>query len=159
MAKLHRQGRTGQIVERRGQILSILGRPTRLTASAVPTGKEGVSILHSRIWFDGDRQAACMIAPDAGVLAETYEIVGEAWSLKIDALGGKLCIYSHGADPVSWQVAPGASRVVADGTVGEMEAFLSALEGRGPWWPTLDDSLASMRAAHAAAAGGEHDFA
>jgi hypothetical protein len=99
--------------------------------------------------------AALGIAPAAGRVEETIELVGADYGIAVDI--GRCGVTIHRADRVelAWQADPGAEEWERNGTLDETRAFLGCLAGRRDWWPTLEDGLWSARVAAAVERGGE----
>jgi len=137
-------------------VLSILGRPTGVRCRHRPAGKDAVLIADWQADFVDGGRASCLVAPDAGVLEETYEIIGEDYSIAADVLTGHVAVRQSGSVAAEWAPPTGTARVERDGTLAETEAFFRAVEGRGPFAPALAETVWTMRTTEAVAAGGDH---
>jgi predicted dehydrogenase len=92
--------------------------------------------------------ATLVIAPDCGTMAETYELIGDEYTIYIDVVSSQ-CIVVRAGDVVLHERFDHEPAFVANGTYAETAAFLEAVEtGRG-YSPTLQQGLASMLLADA----------
>ncbi len=134
--------------------LSVMGRPLSVRGGNDPAEHEGVFYTRGEIGTELGT-ACCFLLPTVGVLQESYEFYGRDYSVQVDDMACSLRIFDDKEMVVDWQAPEGMPPAWLNGTVGEMQAFIDAIEGRGPFWPTLDDSLLSILTAEAIAAGGD----
>ncbi|NLF32708.1 MAG: Gfo/Idh/MocA family oxidoreductase [Planctomycetes bacterium] len=135
----------GTAIHQIDAIVSFLGPATAVTAERRRTGDAGLGIATWQADFAEGARAAAVVAPDVGTLEETYEFYGPDFTLTADALGGAVTIRQGGTLVERIDGDADAPAVLANGTVAETEAFLDAVAGAGPYWPTLADTIPSMR--------------
>ncbi|MBI3986281.1 MAG: Gfo/Idh/MocA family oxidoreductase [Lentisphaerae bacterium] len=144
---------TGTGIHAVDTVLSFVGRPETVTSLRTP-GNDGASCF---AWVRSTSGAigTLAIAPNCGVMEETYEVLGRDFRIWIDAHACRLCIECQGRVEVEWQAPEQAPATFRDGTEGETESFLDALrEGRRPA-PDLEDGLISLLTAEAMTRDGE----
>jgi predicted dehydrogenase len=138
--------------------LSVMGRPEHVHASNLPTRHEGV--FYSRAEVETDVGAVHYFMSSAvGNVEETYEFHGEDYDIQVDTWNCALKVFESNEMVVDWQVDEEKPSVFVNGTVGEMQAFIDAIEGRREFGPTLQDALMSMLTAEAIATGGHSEIA
>jgi len=138
--------------------ISILGRPTHVSATNLTTATPGAYLTQACISFPGDAHAHFIISPTVGTLEETCEIHGEDYCIRIDAGDCTINIWDGGDEVLSWSAPAEAGSEYTDGTLGETEAFIRAVETGAGFGPDLQEALVSMLVSEAVAAGGESDI-
>lgn len=138
--------------------LSVLPAPERVTCRRWQSRDEGGESAAARIDC-GDAAAEVVLAPDAGTAAETYTIFGPGYTVAADVRAASLAAHAGGEPAVTWRHPTDAPGYERNGTLAETRAFLDAVRGEGEFAPTLADAVPTMRAVHAADAGGERDLA
>ena len=134
--------------------LSVMGRPRSVHAGNTPAHHEGVFYTQGEVATDLG-VVHYFLSPTVGVLEETYELQGADYDVQVDAQHCGLTVYDGNEKVIDWQAPEDMPPAWLNGTVGEMQAFIDAIEGRQPFWPTLDDALLSMLTAEAIEAGGD----
>ncbi len=137
----------GTAIHQVDAITSFLGTSISVAAARQRVAQAGLGIVTWQADFPDGARAAAVVAPDVGVLEETYEFYGANFTVTADALTGAVTIHQDGRLIERIDPEPDAPAVVANGTVGETEALLDAVAGTGPYWPTLADAVPSMRLA------------
>lgn len=138
--------------------LSIMGRPRHAHATHLPTEREGVSYARAEIDTEGGA-VHYFLSSVVGVCEETYEFHGADYCVQVDTWNCALKIFDANEQVLDWRVDDGEPPAYVNGTVGEMQAFIDAIEGLCDFGPTLEDALMSVLAAEAIAAGGEAEIA
>ena len=145
--------------------LSFIARPTKVLSRRWQPGRRASGAdastpcgesCEGRIEFDDGTSAVMFFAPDCGVKEETYELIGSEYCVQIDTVRHAVKVFDRGALSLEWLAPSNMLPHIAQGALGETEQFLTAIEESKPYWPTLEEGLASMRVAHALQAGGEH---
>lgn len=136
-------------------VLSILGRPRRVSTETAPAPTGTCLHYYARIAFGNNVLAQCVIAPDAGALEETYEIHGAGYRAIVDTQTCGVQITEDGNPILDWRAPPDAAATFIDGTVCEMRTFLDMLEGKPVSVPTLYDGVLGLTTAEAVAKGGD----
>ena len=129
-------------------VLSFMSEPVHFHSRrwAPPTGGESCD---GRIEFADGSWASLFFAPDCGVKEETYELIGSEYDIQIDTFRHGVKVFDRGKLAMEWLAPADIPPYIGDGALAETERFLSAVEGKQPYWPTLADGLVSMRVAHA----------
>jgi hypothetical protein len=109
----------------------------------------------ARLDFEGGATAQVTLAPDAGAHAETYELLGPEYRVRVDVTEPRLSVSAAGDTVLDWSMAD-APAYVRNGTLAETVSFLAAARDGEGFEPTLSEGLATMRTVEALAAGGEH---
>ena len=165
LARMLRHDRTEpQFVEHTGihlvdTALALMGRPQRIDASVRGTDRPSRGLFLARMGFDGNAAGMLIIAPTAGIVEETYEILGPDYQIIIDSHAHRVAIHDKGERVTDWHAEPEEHPVRHGGAPGEVEAFVEALETGGPFRPNLEDGLVAMRAAAAIQRGDSVTFA
>lgn len=137
--------------------LSMMGRPSSVRASNIPTRHEGV--FYTRAEVATDRGAVHYFLSSAvGVLEETYEFHGADYCVQVDAWNCALRVFDGNEEARAWRADQNRPPAWLNGTVGETQAFIDAIEGRRDFGPSLDDALASMLTAEALTVNGETEI-
>ena len=139
-------------------VLSLLGAPKRVVSWKLPTIYESVYLYAAQIFTRNDDVGQFTISPVVGRKEETYEIHGEDYCIFIDAFASSIRVFDEGAEVLTWAPPDGSPEYLLNGTLGETEAFLAAVEAGGPFAPGLGESLLSMLAAEAVLKGGETEI-
>ncbi len=137
-------------------VISLLGRPSQVTAEALKT--EAAVFTQARVSFADGGRAHLVISPVVGRAAETYEVHGEGYTIEVDTTNCTTTIWDQGQKVLSWTAPEQAGSEYRDGSLAETEAFIRAIEtGRG-FAPDLRECLSSMLTTEAVAAGGETEI-
>ena len=137
--------------------LSVMGRPSTVRASNTPTQHEGV--FYTRAEVESDRGAVHYFLSSAvGVLEETYEFHGADYCVQVDAWNCALRVFDANEEVLAWEADDDKPPAWLNGTVGETQAFIDAIDGRREFGPSLDDALASMLTAEALTVDGESEI-
>ncbi len=137
-------------------VISILGRPSQVTAEALKT--EAASFTQARISFTNGSCAELIISPVVGRAAETYEVHGEGYTIEVDTTNCTTTIWDQGQEVLSWTAPEQASSEYRDGSLAETEAFICAIERGSGFAPDLREALISMLTTEAVAAGEETEI-
>jgi len=140
-------------------VCSFLGRPTRVSSRRWRSRPGGGESCEAHVRFGDDASASIAMAPDAGRHAETYELVGPDYTVRVDAGAAQCTVWSGGETVLSRETPADAPAYERNGALDETRAFLAAVRDGEGFSPTLDDGLASMEAAEAIDEGGVHDLA
>ena len=127
-------------------VCSILGRPTRVSARrwrSHRSSSRSATRCAARATF-ADASAQFTLASDAGRRVETYELLGPAYAVLIDAAATRFRASVGDETVASWQVPEDAPRYVRNGTLGETRAFLDAVRRGERFTPTLADTVPSV---------------
>jgi len=135
-------------------VVAFLGEPTRVDATSIGAGAQGVGLFGARVEFSGAVALFCF-APASGVREETLELFGADYDIQVDVEGCGVRILDGGQVVLDWRKPAGTPAWEASGTLDEMRAFLACLEGDAPWWPDLREAVWSARMAEAVQAGWE----
>ena len=150
MLREHRREKefiTGAGIHLADTVLWLLGKPLTIARHRWDTPLGGRS-CDARIEFESGAAAVCVIAPDAGLQEETYEIIGPDYSVTIDAVGCRLRVHHASLLELAWSPPPGASAQLLHGCVEETEAFLRSVAKRAPFSPDLEEGLAAVELVH-----------
>lgn len=134
--------------------LSIMGRPTHVSAGNIPAQHEDVFLSHATVSTERG-VVQYIISPAVGTVEETYEFQGADYDVAVDAWGCATRVHDSAELVVDWEAPADSEPAWRNGTVGEMQAFIEALRGEREFSPTLEDALAAMLVAEAIVAGGE----
>ena len=122
-----------------------LGGPIAGHQTHVVAGGELTATWYSiSLEFAGDCRGQLQIVPTCGRLQETYELLGEGWSVRVtmrdeNAFGlqcrqGRKCVIDESFHEP-------ARPWLGDGSYGEVCAFVGALRGERPFSPTVEEVL------------------
>lgn len=139
-------------------VLSLLGEPKRVVSWKLPTFYENVFLYAAQIFTGNDDVGQFTISPVVGRKEETYEIHGADYCIFIDAFASTIRVFDEGHEALTWAPPEGSPEYLLNGTLGETEAFLAAVEKGAPFAPSLEESLLSMLAAEAILRGGETEI-
>mgnify|MGYP000403929336 CR=1 FL=1 len=123
-------------------IISICGRPVRASARTVSGGRG--YIIDVSFSFPQQRGGRLLIAPDSGVISETYEIAGDRYLISANVSAPSVHIFDSRSRVLSWRAARTSPSCVRDGTYDETLAFLKMARGQPAAGPDLKDALAAM---------------
>lgn len=135
-------------------IASLLGPASAVLASSVTSGADGTRSFQAEVLFTRNATASITIAPAAGTTEETYEILGDDFTIALDALRHCLTIAERGRIVLDWRAPEEMPDCERDGTFDETAAFVRALAKGFAGLPGLRDGLRALRLAEALAAGG-----
>lgn len=135
-------------------IASLLGPASAVLASSVTSDAEGTRSFQAEVLFARNATASITVAPAAGTTEETYEILGDDFTISLDALRHCLTIAERGRIVLDWRAPEEMPDCERDGTFNETAAFVRALAEGFAGLPDLRDGLMALRLAEALAAGG-----
>jgi predicted dehydrogenase len=138
---------TGTAIHLVDAVLSFTGAPVAFTHHRWTTSAGGQSCDARLVFADGST-ALLVIAPDAGMVDETYELIGPDYTVRIDTLNCAVTAERAGRRELDWRQPEGTPTHMLHGCLEETEAFLSAVSGRSPYFPTLEQGLLSVTWAH-----------
>ena len=127
--------------------LSLSGRPETVRALSRPASREGVRVYQGQVACEGGAVVSLHVAPCAGVVEETYELIGDDFRILIDTQRCRLAIDCNNERIDTWQPPPGEPDYITSGAYAEAEAFLEALEGKREFGPTLEEGVEAMKVA------------
>lgn len=139
---------TGTGIHLIDNVQSFLGDPQRAQTQVQDR------IWSSHVHYSG-AIANLLIAPEAGVVEETYELIGSDYCVRIDTWGCQLRILDRGRTALDWTLSKDTPSFVRNGSYGETQAFLASLRSESRARPDLVDALKVMLTAEAIDAGGE----
>jgi predicted dehydrogenase len=145
---------TGTAIHMFDPVLLLLGEPTRVDTVSAPAASGRCPHYYTRASFPQGGHAELVIAPDAGIVEESYEIHGPGCRILVDFWRCRISIVEADRTVLEWRSAEGSLREYEDGTVEETLAFLSLLEGEQPELPTVASGAAGLRLGEAIEAGG-----
>ncbi|MFW6437556.1 MAG: Gfo/Idh/MocA family protein [Armatimonadota bacterium] len=134
--------------------LSVMGRPSTVRATNTPSQHEGVFYTQAAVETELG-MVHYFLSPAVGVLEETYEFQGPDYTVQVDAQQCALRIFDARECVVEWEADQDKPPAWLNGTVGETQAFINAIEGRLEFGPTLEDALRSVLTAEAMTFDGE----
>lgn len=134
--------------------LSVMGRPSSVRATNMPAQHEGVFYTRAEVITELGA-VHYFLAPTVGLIEETYELQGADYDVQVNAGHCALTIFDGKEEVLAWRAGEDKPAAWLNGTVGEMQAFIDAIEGRREFGPTLDDALISMLTAEALTVDGE----
>jgi predicted dehydrogenase len=108
---------------------------------------EGVWWYLIHLGFCSGAEGALEVLPSAGSMAESYEWFGAGCRAQVRAGGpdaGTVCCWQGGELVLEDEPAQGEPDYVRNGAYGETCAFVAALRGDGPFWPSPADVLQSV---------------
>lgn len=145
---------------------AVLGRPLSASvrrrgagpASSSGAGSAGrVGTGHGCVaqatFADPEATAHFTVAADAGARAETCELVGPGYDVRIDLDDTRLTVLADGDEALRWRCPDDAPACERDGTLGETRAFLDAVRRGEGFAPTLSEAVPSLELAAAMNAG------
>ena len=135
-------------------VLSLMGNPIEVTATALCRSNDRCKTFQALLRFGEGRSGTITIAPDAGVVAEVYEVTGPDYRVVVDTQQACLRVWQSGEVTTTWESDVQMSAVQA-GTFEEMVAFIDMIENGRTDQPDLRDGLNAMRVAQAVAQGGK----
>jgi predicted dehydrogenase len=103
---------------------------------------------HLRWTTTGGVAASVAITPRVGVNREFIDLSGDGWELHLDVFDSRLELREGMTVACRWSLPAGTAVETASGTVAETRAFLAALAGTAPWWPTPAQALPATRLCH-----------
>ena len=139
-------------------VFSLLGRPGRIDVRRLRSRTPSFWGWSAAARFAGGTRADIILAPQAGAMAEIYDLYGPGYAVRIDVPACSVRIVDRGEVVLSWQSPEGEPGWVRDGSLQETRAFLNAVEGKGEFAPDLEDGLVSMQAAEAVENGEGIEF-
>jgi len=120
----------------------ILGDVAEHRITPIPGATAG-EWAHIALRFNSGATGGIDVAPTAGRWIECIELVGEGFTLRLD-LPDTVTLWEAGKQVACETPTKGQPGCVSDGTVNETDAFLAALEGAGPFYPTPRQVLGTM---------------
>jgi myo-inositol 2-dehydrogenase/D-chiro-inositol 1-dehydrogenase len=139
-------------------VLLLLGDVSRAETFIAPAASTHCRHFYPGVHFRGGGYAELLIAPDAGIVEESYEIHGPSYRIFIDYWRCRLSIAENDSIILKWESPEGNPGEYRDGTVNETLAFLSLLEGDEPSVPTVETGASGLRLAEAIEVGGIIDM-
>ncbi|MCD4823261.1 MAG: Gfo/Idh/MocA family oxidoreductase [Phycisphaerae bacterium] len=130
----------------------LMGQPTHVS------GWQNDRVWSSRVDYANGAAANIIIAPQAGLIEETYELIGPDYSLRIDTMKCRLEVFEAGKAVLDWQAPDDEEPVYRCGAVGETEHFINVIRRGQSMSATIRDALFSMLVAEATSTGGEVDI-
>lgn len=123
--------------------------------SATPRRIEapGGAWLTVAINFAAGAAGSLELFPTTGVTMERYELTGEGWRVEMRSAwldDGRIRCWDGGELVRDEKPATGRPVHVRSGAQSETEAFVDALQGRRPFYPTIPDLLPGMELLHSA---------
>ncbi len=146
---------TGTAIHAIDTVISLLDMPLHVSATNLATGTPGAFLTQACVSFTGGARAHFIVSPVVGTVAETYEIHGEDYAIAADTGPCTLRIWDAGEEVLLWSAPPDAPPEYVNGTLGETEAFVSAVGAGEGFGPDLGEALVSVETAEAIEAGGE----
>lgn len=140
-------------------LCSFFGAPQWVSSHRWQSREQGGESCSAWVCFADGATSQFAIEPDAGARKETYELFGPGYTVRIDAVAGRLCIEDSGERVRSWETDDEMPRYVRNGTMEETATFLAAVERGDGFAPTLTDGVLSLRVAERLDAGGFHSLA
>jgi predicted dehydrogenase len=140
-------------------VCSFFDNPREVSSHRWQSREQGGEACAAQVRFADDVTALFAIEPDAGTHEEIYELSGPGYSIRIDAVAGRLHIEDSGERVRSWEADDEMPRYVRNGTMAETAAFLDAVERGDGFAPTLADGVLSLQVAEHLDAGGFHSLA
>ena len=134
--------------------LFLLGPASRVDTVILPAASKSCLHYYSRVRFQEGGYAEFVIAPDVGIVEESYEIHGPSYRILVDFWRCRVSIAEADAVVLEWGAPEGILREYEDGTINETLAFLSMLEGDVATLPTVTSGAFGLRLAEAIEAGG-----
>lgn len=123
--------------------------PTALAVERRESAVAGCRDYLASLSFGQRAAATLLMAPACGRVEETYELYGENYSVVINALECRCRIVDSDREVLAWEAPPDSSGAFRHGSVGETDAFLSAIEGRAGFGPTLEQGALALEIAEA----------
>lgn len=128
-------------------VLSVIGRPTRVVGHREIRADSRAANYTARIETADGMSASIVQTPDVGVADESMEILGDGFRIYVDCQVGGVCIDLAGERVVEWSAADEDLPMhVANGALGETEAFVDALASGTAMSPTMEDGVVTMEA-------------
>ncbi len=121
-------------------LVSLAGMPYEtdiIKTSSRPTG-EAVTQLDMR--FSNGSLAELVIAPDCGLLSETYEVIGDKYCVRIEYFSS-LEIWRNGNLEKQFRLDQTLPTEEKEGALAEMEYFIDCIENSKPFVPGIQDGL------------------
>ena len=137
-------------------VLSLMGAPADIESHRWATSAGGQS-CDGRIRFENGSSAAVIITPDSGIEGESYELLGDGYTVRIESLRNQISIYRDEETIFEWQIEKDTPTYITSGCLAETEAFLNAVAGTSPFCPTLQEGAISLKTAEALDRGGHTD--
>ncbi len=134
-------------------VVCFLGEPVQVRATRRPVGAQGTELVVAQAGFAGGGTALFCMAPAAGAVEETLELVGDEYDIQIDLWQCAVRIRQADQPVLAWQAAPGTPPWESNGTLAETRAFVHAVETGAGWWPDLGEAAWSSGLAHGICAG------
>jgi len=89
--------------------------------------------------------ATFAFAPDAGMVEETMELLGQGFRIWVDFGRGKVTVHEGTNLVLEWQAPEGMGENEVSGSYDETAAFIRALSSGTDMAPTLEDALLTMQ--------------
>ena len=137
--------------------LSFLGRP-RTVSSARWRGEDGGENCAATISTSCKDRALVVMAPNSGRTAETVEICGAGYSIRVDVTTCGMAVWQEDEVSHRWQAPEDMPGYVKGGSLGEVKAFVGAIMGKRNLAPDLETALVSVEVSEAIESGGERSF-
>ena len=139
-------------------VVSLLGSPGHVSARTMESGVGGTQTYDARVVFRNGTIGTLIIAPAAGRVEETYEILGADFCIQVDTQKSRLRIFDKGDLSLSWTAADDADPAFLGGALAETGAFIDGIRRGSGFGPDLREGLASMLVSEAIQGGGEADL-
>lgn len=127
-------------------VLSFLGQARRVSSLRHHTHAGGQCASAQVEGVHGN--ALLVIAPDCGTMGETYELIGDDYTIHIDTVSSQCAVVRSG-QLVLHERFDHEPPFVANGTYAETVSFVEAVESGRGYGPTMQEGLASMLLADA----------
>lgn len=136
-------------------LCSFLGRPTGVETRQwqscdSSSGRGTRCAAHARFT---DAAAQFTFVSDSGTHAETYDLFGPGYTVRIDAASTRFSVAADGETVASWRASDDTARYERNGTLAETRAFLDAVHRGEGFSPTLSETVPSLDLAAAIDAG------
>jgi predicted dehydrogenase len=135
-------------------VLLLLGEVSRVDTVVASAASKRCRHFYPGVRFREGGYAEFVIAPDAGIVEESYEIHGPNYRIFVDVWRCRVSIAVNDSVVLEWGSPEGSLREYHDGTINETLAFLSLLEDETITIPTVATGAAGLRLAEAIETGG-----
>lgn len=135
-------------------VLSVTGAPVRIDTQVRDLPTSEAHFWEARMEAGSGVTTTFVFAPDAGVVEETMELMGEGFRIWVDFGQARVTIHQGLELALEWQAPQAMEEFERNGCFDETASFIRDLSANGDMGPTLTDGLVTMQASVGIQEGG-----
>jgi myo-inositol 2-dehydrogenase / D-chiro-inositol 1-dehydrogenase len=136
-------------------VVAFMGQPASVTAHRREVGPQRTEMYDASVVFEAGGDALICLAPTAGNVEETLELIGPDYDIQVDVKSCAIAIRQHNQLVLEWRAPADMPGWEVAGALDETRAFIRYLETGSGWWPGLDEALWSSALSEAIQRGHE----